>query len=256
MFNLLDRYGDRPGLLISVRSAAEAQIALAGGADVIDVKEPKRGSLGAADAAVVKAIVAVVAGRLPVSVAAGEILHGAESCRSNPNSVDGVSFVKFGLAGCSTRDDWAPRWRSAISRQPQCVQPVAVVYADWCASSAPAPDDVLRLAQAIGCPALVVDTWNKSRGTLFDHWPVAELCQFCDRVRAARLAVVLAGSLSCGDVDVAMECHPHLIAVRGAVCLGGRSGPISLARIRTLRAAIDGDRGPSEALSIAHAPIF
>ena len=40
---------DRPGLLVSVRSADEAIAALAGGADVIDVKEPNRGALGAAD---------------------------------------------------------------------------------------------------------------------------------------------------------------------------------------------------------------
>ena len=35
-----------PGLLVSVRSAAEAATALAGGADLIDVKEPSRGPLG------------------------------------------------------------------------------------------------------------------------------------------------------------------------------------------------------------------
>ena len=40
---------EAPGLLVSVRSAAEALAALAGGADVIDVKEPNQGSLGAAD---------------------------------------------------------------------------------------------------------------------------------------------------------------------------------------------------------------
>jgi uncharacterized protein (UPF0264 family) len=36
------------GLLVSVRDAAEAADALAGGADLIDVKEPNAGSLGAA----------------------------------------------------------------------------------------------------------------------------------------------------------------------------------------------------------------
>ena len=36
-------------LLVSVRSAAEVGPALAGGADIIDAKEPGRGSLGAGD---------------------------------------------------------------------------------------------------------------------------------------------------------------------------------------------------------------
>ena len=48
-------------LLVSVRSVAEARIALAGGVDLIDVKEPRRGSLGAADAGIIAEIVAHVA---------------------------------------------------------------------------------------------------------------------------------------------------------------------------------------------------
>ena len=46
----------RPLLLASVRSAGEAQVAVAGGADLIDAKEPARGALGAVDADVVSAI--------------------------------------------------------------------------------------------------------------------------------------------------------------------------------------------------------
>src|SRR5207244_7336185 len=44
------------GLLVSVRSAAEAETALAGGADVVDVKEPRRGALGPADPSVWKQV--------------------------------------------------------------------------------------------------------------------------------------------------------------------------------------------------------
>ena len=55
--------------LSACASADEARIALAGGADVIDVKEPRRGSLGAADAEVVADVVEVVGGRVPVSMA-------------------------------------------------------------------------------------------------------------------------------------------------------------------------------------------
>ena len=62
-----------PRLLVSVRDAAEAAAALAGGAALIDVKEPARGSLGRADAATIAAVVAAVGGRVPVSVALGEL---------------------------------------------------------------------------------------------------------------------------------------------------------------------------------------
>ncbi len=52
-------------LLVSVRSAAEAEIALVGGAALIDVKEPARGALGMADFQVIRDVITAVAGRAP-----------------------------------------------------------------------------------------------------------------------------------------------------------------------------------------------
>src|SRR5437867_1331389 len=82
-------------LLISVRSVAEAEAAIAGGAEIIDIKEPARGSLGRADDAVVRAIVEHVAGRQPISMALGELLD-------DPGWPDELftGLVKIGLAGC------------------------------------------------------------------------------------------------------------------------------------------------------------
>ena len=49
--------GRTPQLLVSVRDLGEAAAALAGGADLIDVKEPIRGPLGRADEATIRGIV-------------------------------------------------------------------------------------------------------------------------------------------------------------------------------------------------------
>src|SRR3954452_14348343 len=100
-----------PGLLVSVRSAAEALSALAGGADVIDVKEPDRGSLGAADEETISAIVRAVDGRAPVSAALGELVDLDKSPNGNAARilVDGVSLFKIGLARSATLDAWETR---------------------------------------------------------------------------------------------------------------------------------------------------
>ena len=66
------------GLLVSVRSAAEALVAMAGGADLIDVKEPSRGSLGAVDPEVLSEICDAVGGRLPISAALGELAESVD----------------------------------------------------------------------------------------------------------------------------------------------------------------------------------
>src|SRR5207249_1070828 len=95
-------------LLISVRSAMEAEVALAGGADVIDVKEPSRGALGAADSRVWRAVRKVIGSRAVLSVALGELLDDA--IFDNAEDAAGFSFAKIGLAGCRDRRGWLKRW--------------------------------------------------------------------------------------------------------------------------------------------------
>jgi hypothetical protein len=233
----------RFGLLVSVRSATEARTALSAGADVIDVKEPSRGPLGAADIEEIAAIVRAVESQVPVTAAMGELLDLIDStkrqatCRSVPS---GVSLFKIGLAGCGHLNDWQARWSKAIStfahetRAP-LAQPVAVAYADWQAADAPEPCRVLNAGIELGCPALLVDTWNKSAGGLFDHWPVASLHSFVRRVQQQRMMAVLAGSLTGNQIRQAAALGPELIAVRGAACARNRNGEVSFDRVRALK---------------------
>ena len=65
---------------------------------------------------------------------------------------------------------------------------------------------------------------------------------FCRRVRDAKLAVALAGSIQLGNVDVALRCRPDVVAVRGGVCNGGRTGRVRLDRVQALRFALESQR--------------
>lgn len=235
---------DLPGLLVSVRSVAEACSALEGGADVIDVKEPERGPLGAADVATIEGVVEVVAGRVPVTSALGELPELVAAARggSLPRLVAGVSLFKVGLAGCGDLAEWQTNWQRLIgevsggaSLSSNRPRPAAVVYADWHAAQAPSPGEVLRAGVELGCPALLVDTWNKSGGSLFDCWPMESLADFVAAVGERGLAIVLAGSLTAENVSRAVALGPSLIAVRGAACKAGRQSAVSASRVRMLR---------------------
>jgi uncharacterized protein (UPF0264 family) len=231
------RLRQRPGLLVSVRSADEAIAALVGGADVIDVKEPAHGSLGAASAATIEAIIEAIDGCAPVTAAAGELID--LYCANQTALPVGLSLFKVGLAGCSTIPDWANHWRKAVTslapRSNAFQQTVAVVYADWRTANAPAPDDVLQLAVNSQCPALLIDTFDKSAGTLFDAWPAASLNSFLTKTRRHDIMTVLAGSLVGDHVAAAAQLAPDLIAVRTAACEAGRNSAISRKRVRLLQ---------------------
>lgn len=231
-------------LLVSVRNATEALAALDGGAGWIDVKEPARGALGAADAVTIASVVRAVADRCPVSAALGELDgHTCELTRQIPH---GVSLVKVGLAGCGAeyversaeRRDWREAWAEVATALPSDVALAAVVYADWQVAGAPCPADALAAGLSIGCSTLLIDTFDKRGPALFDCWPVGELAEFTSEVRRAGLRLAVAGSLTLNTLELALRLAPDLVAVRGAACRAGREGEVDTVRVRELVDAI------------------
>jgi uncharacterized protein (UPF0264 family) len=110
------------------------------------------------------------------------------------------------------------------------------------------PDEVLAFALDNCCPALLIDTWNKSAGNLFDHWPSASLGAFLANVKSSEVAIVLAGSLAGPAFGEALQLAPNLVAVRTAACQGGRNGTIRAERVQSLRCLIGGPVGLADPL--------
>jgi uncharacterized protein (UPF0264 family) len=225
-----------PGLVVSVRGAAEVEAALAGGAALVDVKEPARGSLGRADDATITEVVRAVRGRVPVSAALGEWRQpGAQHW---PAALPGLSFVKWGLAGCGGMYLWKPLLRAVArnltGRQPG-VAVAAAAYADWRQARAPRPDEVCAFACEHGLGAFLLDTWAKDGKTLLDWLSPDEAAALCGRCHAAGVRVALAGSLGPEQIQALLPARPTWFAVRGAACAGGRRDAVlDPSRVRLL----------------------
>jgi (5-formylfuran-3-yl)methyl phosphate synthase len=225
-------------LLVSVRSAAEAKIALAGGADVIDVKEPRRGALGPADPNVWGEIQAAISGRVTSSAALGELLY--DPVESLAPQATGFRYAKIGLAGCHATRGWIRCWMDAIGRLPRGTCAVPVAYADWPQAQAPSPSVALWLAERSPAKLLLVDTWNKSGGTLVDQLSWQSLREIAQNAHAAGVRLALAGSLDEAGIAKVQKLSPAYIGVRGAACRGGRDGTIDLARVKSLARLVGG----------------
>jgi uncharacterized protein (UPF0264 family) len=220
-------------LLVSVRDATEAAAALAGGVDYIDVKEPTRGALGYADSDVLCAVAAAVGDRVPISAALGEIT--APLPTSSLSGLAKYRYAKVGLAGACRLPDWPQVWRSLVSRLPQSVRPVAVIYADAENCDAPSFFEILPHARALACDTILVDTFAKDGKTIFDFVSEQELREMLAAAHCSALRTVLAGSLRLSDLAQVASLTPNIVAVRGAVCNGGRSGAITAQRVREFR---------------------
>lgn len=223
------------GLLVSVRDAAEARAALDGGAAIIDVKEPANGPLGRPAAAVVEAVGRVVAGRRPLTVAGGELAETGFGDETDWHAVvAGAAGVKVGLAGAAAdHPRWEDRLRRWFARLPPAVARVAVAYADWTLARSPQPGEVIDAASRLGCAAVLIDTFDKSGpGLLTGCCDPDAPAGWVAAARQAGLRVAVAGRLGLEGIAAAWNLEPDVVAVRSAVCSGGRFGRVEADLVR------------------------
>ena len=227
------------GLLVSVRDAGEAAAALAGGATIIDVKEPAHGSLGRADPPTIAAIAGVVGTQTPWTMACGELREGIDTIAAHlrrvvsllPAAAEPPAAVKVGLAGMAG-EDWGRAFRDLLAALPAGPDRVAVAYADWQAVRAPPPRDVVELAAAAGCAAILVDTCDKAGGGLLDCCPAGQVAGLVAEARRAGLQVAVAGRRTIGQIPAIWALGPDVVALRSAVCSNGPDGSGRLGRVR------------------------
>jgi uncharacterized protein (UPF0264 family) len=228
-------------LLVSVRSADEVPAALAGGADIIDAKEPARGPLGAVEQEVLSAIGARTPGSVPLSVALGdctneaEVRAAVEAARLPERSAP--VYLKLGFSGVNSVPRIAELLEAAVDTAAIGLSApgiVAVAYADHQAAGTVPPRDVLRAAMATGAGGLLVDTWLKDGRGLLDHISLERLAALAASARAARLVIAMAGSLDSDTISRVAEVA-DVVGVRGAACRDGRLGRVDANRVAELR---------------------
>ncbi len=221
-------------LLVSVRCADEVTSAVRGGAKIIDVKEPSHGSLGMASLETLAACSAVVPERMLWTCAGGELLHRTGSGDSAAHlmavSLAGLKrmpyAVKFGLSQCCDTE-WIEIFKDVAAILPASVRAIPVAYADWQAAGSPAVPAVLDAAVHHGWSTVLVDTFDKTgSGSLLELVSVETIEEWVAQASLHGVDVVLAGRLSVEEVPAVSACEPLAVAVRSAVCTGGRNGRV------------------------------
>jgi uncharacterized protein (UPF0264 family) len=228
-------------LLVSVVDADEARAAAAAGADIVDVKNPVEGSLGAPSPAVIAQVRAVVAADVPVSAAIGDMpnLPGTAALAALGAVRSGATFVKVGLWGVSTESEAVVLLRTVREGAPGALV-VAGAYADARrVTHAPlAPELLPRVAHAAGVGVCLLDTAVKDGRGLLEWLSPDALVSLVHEAHAAGLQVALAGALRAENLPVVAATGADIAGVRSAACGDDRrSGPLETARVRALRAA-------------------
>lgn len=238
-------------ILISPVSLDEAKAVMAGGADIVDVKNVKEGSLGGQKPWVVEAIVAECqkAGS-QCSAALGDLPYkpGTAALAAYGTALLGVNYIKAGLHGVNTYDralDLMDSIVRAIRMKDAPIKAVAAGYADYRRFDGLSYQDVIRVAKDSGSDLAMLDTSIKDGKTLFDAMTEDEIREFVAMARENDLEVALAGSIKSHHMELLSDIDPDIVGIRGAVCpAGDRTQGITEDGVRAFMESVRA-RGPS-----------
>jgi len=213
-------------LLVSPASIEEAKHTLA--ADIVDVKRPEEGSLGASFPWIIRGIKELT--NKPVSAAIGDFdfKPGGAALTALGAAAAGADYIKIGLM--FNGKEKAGTLINAVTRAVKESYPeksvVIAAYSDWERLDTISPAEMSPLAAKAGADIAMVDTGIKDGRSTFEFMDESELSSFTTLNRTLGLKTALAGSLKFPDIVTLKRINPDIIGVRGMVCGGDRTATV------------------------------
>ena len=201
----------------------EASEAIAGGADIIDVKNPQEGALGANYPWVIKRIKEITPKHLEVSCTLGEVgnFPGSVSLAALGAASLGVDYIKVGLYGIKTPQEAIFLLQNVRKAAKDCNPKIKVAvagYADAERIGAINPLLIPEIAFKAQVDVAMIDTSVKDGKNLFDHLTLDQLKKFVNSAHGFGLEAALAGALRKQDLPVVYGLGADIAGLRGAAC--------------------------------------
>ncbi len=199
-------------MLASVKNKQETRQVLAAKVDIIDLKQPSKGALGALEVSVVADIVKHINKKSLVSATIGDLpMQPSLVCNAiQAMEKTKVDYVKMGIFPdgdlMATLNKLADLDKSNLSL-------IAVLFADAL------PDfDIVKMLKKIGFKGVMLDTMDKNRGSLRQILDSKKIAEFVNQARQQQLLCGLAGSLRKQDIKPLLTLNPDYLGFRGALC--------------------------------------
>lgn len=215
-------------IMISVVSKEEALLAYKNKAQLIDIKNPIEGSLGAQNPIVIKEIVDSIPHNIEISATVGDVPFLPCTVAQAVYAVAslGVDYVKLGLKGCKSIENV----KQIVSELIKAIKPfkktklIIGCYADYKEAETLSPLDILKGIGNMDVKGILIDTLTKDGRNLFDFLREEELEEITNEAHKNNLLCALAGSIKLEHIDKLKKIGADISGVRGAICENGRMG--------------------------------
>lgn len=229
-------------LLVSAINLEEAKEATLGGADILDVKNPKEGSLGANFPWVIKEISDYASNKIIVSTTIGDVPYkpGTVSLAALGSAVSGSNYVKVGLHGTKNYEEALEVMKAVVKTIKDYDDSIIVVscgYADAHKVGSVLPEEIPKVAKDSKSDLAMLDTYIKDGHKLTDYMTTERLQEFVNKAHEYGLKVALAGSVNQDDVALLKSINCDIMGVRGCVCTHGdrNNGTINRELVQQLK---------------------
>jgi uncharacterized protein (UPF0264 family) len=210
-----------PKLLVSIKSLDEAALALDNNVDIIDLKYPANGALGALSVEEISTItdyirihdhfkmITATIGDLPMQP---DLLYKAADKTVNT----GVDVVKIGFFDVSEEPikAYAACINALQGLVGKGVKLVAVLFAEL-----NYPAELIVMLKNAGFYGVMLDTVRKNGRTLFDYLSHQQIRDLVLNLKELELQSGLAGSLMINQVSFVKQFEPNYIGLRGGLCV-------------------------------------
>jgi uncharacterized protein (UPF0264 family) len=229
-------------LLVSPINVEEAHICRLAGVDIIDVKNPKEGSLGANFPWIIQAV-KKAAGNIPVSATIGDLNYkpGTASLAALGAAVAGAEYIKVGLYDIHTKEqalDMLVNIVRSVKDYDKNKKVVASGYSDYRRINSISPFELPAIGKKAGVDVVMMDTGIKDGRSTFEFLTEHQLTEFVARARSIGLKTALAGTIKFDNIQALKRIQPDIIGVRGCVCGGDRNSTIKKELVEKLKSEI------------------
>lgn len=227
-------------LLVSPINLEEAKAAYNGGADFIDVKNPKEGSLGANFPWVIRSVKEAMDPKTPVSATIGDMNYkpGTASLAALGAAVAGADYIKVGLYDIQTTEqaiDMVEHVVRSVKDYDPNKKVVISGYADYKRINSIPLRELPSVCADYGADVAMMDTGIKDGRSTFEFMTNEELSQFVESARDLGLVSAIAGNIKFEDIESINQIGPDIIGIRGCVCGGDRNSTIQQKLVEELK---------------------
>lgn len=225
--------------LITATSYEEVNDILGTGCDILDIKNPNEGSLGANAPQKTSRIMDLTTEEVVTSIAIGDApnLPGTVSLAAKGAAHLEPDYIKVGLKGPNNIEEAVYMMSQVVETIREVEEDIKVVtagYGDYIRAGTINPMKLPKVAEKTGSSVVLLDTAIKDGKSLLDHLSVDKIRYFVEKCHERGLLSAVAGSLGIDDVETISRTNADIFGVRGAVCSDGRGSNIVRAKVEEL----------------------